>query len=171
MKRIQFVWLAALPAVSLLSGCTLHGQGSDPATLLEGKWTLEKSFGVTPPEHFSTQVEKANKQITLKSSWDEPANGQHALTLMGVTTPQFVIDTTGREQAAQVGPFVFHYRSMWENGKLITRWTTSEFMGSSFRGTWTRAVSKDGSTQTLDIYAASSLQMGRARLIFHRTWL
>lgn len=171
MRRIRFVWLAVLPAFSVLSGCALHGQGSDPATLLEGKWTLEKSFGVTPPQNFSSQVEKAQNQITIKSRWDDPQNGQHGLTLMGVTTPQFVIDTTGREQAAQVGPFVFHYRSAWENGKLITHWTTSEFMGSKFQGTWTRAVSKDGGTQTLDIDASSSLQMSRARLIFHRTWL
>ncbi len=171
MKRIQFVWLGLLPAVSILSGCALRGQGSDPATLLAGKWTLEKSFGVTPPQNFATQVEKGQNQITFKSHWDEPANGQHGLTLMGVTTSQFVIDTTGREQAAQVGPFVFHYRSMWENDKLITKWTTSEFMGSKFQGTWTRTVSKDGSTQTLDIDASSNLQMSRARLIFHRTWL
>jgi hypothetical protein len=171
MKRTRWVCFAVLVASSLLSGCALHGQGSDPATLLEGKWTLDKSFGVTPPQNFKTNVEKAKNQITIRSHWDEPENRQHGLTLMGVTTPQFIIDTSGREQVAQVGPYVFHYKSAWENGKLITRWTTSEFMGSTFQGTWTRAVSKDGSTQTLDIDASSSLQMSRARLIFRRAWL
>jgi hypothetical protein len=171
MKPIRFVWFAVLLGASLLSGCALHGQGSDPASLLDGKWTLDKSFGVTPPQNFSTQVERANNQVTIRSHWDEPANGQYGLTLMGLTTPQFIVDTSGREQAAQVGPYVFHYKSAWENGKLVTHWTTSEFMGSSFHGTWTRGVSKDGSTQTLDIDASSSLQMSRARLIFRRSWL
>lgn len=171
MKPIQFVSSGVWVAASLLSGCALHGQASNPAALIEGKWTLDKSFGVTPPQNFSTEVEKGKDRITLRSRWDEPENGQHGLTLIGVTTPNFIIDTTGREQAAQVGPFVFHYRSAWENGKLVTRWTTSEFMGSSFQGTWTRAVSRDGSTQTLDIDASSSLQISRARLIFRRAWL
>jgi hypothetical protein len=169
MERIRFVCLAVLPLASLLSGCALHGQGSDPTTLLDGKWILRKSFGVTPPENFSTNVDAARDRVTVRSHWEEPKNGQYGLTLMGIAMPEFVMETTGRDQATQVGPFVFRHASAWEDGRLVTRWSTSEFMGSSFQGTWTRAVSKDGSTQTVDIHAMSSSgEISRARLIFHR---
>ncbi len=162
---------AATLAAGLLSmyGCALHGQAGDPAAPLQGEWTLDKSFGVTPPKSFRIKVEAGNNQVTIRSHWEEPRDGRYGLTLIGVTIPELTLFATGREQAVQAGPFVLRCSSAWRNGNLVTQWSTSEFMGSSFRGTWTRAVSKDGSTQTLDIDASSSSgESSRARLIFHR---
>ena len=80
-----------------------------------------------------------------------------------------MFDATGRDMAAQAGPFVVRHDSNWDGGKLVTHWSTSEFMGSSFHGTWTRAVSKDRATLTLDIDAMSSIgEASRARLIYRR---
>ena len=169
MKRNVFLWLAVLPAALLLAGCSLHGQAADPLTAFQGDWALDKSFGVTPPQEFSTNIQAGKDQVSIRSHWKPPADGRYGLTLIGITTPEFVIETTGREQAAQAGPFVIRYASAVENRSIVTHWSTSEFMGSSFRGTWTRTVSKDGSTLTLDIDATSSSgDTSRARLIFRR---
>jgi|ERR1017187_10622035 hypothetical protein len=170
MKRTWFVCLVvSLPAACLLAGCALRGQASAPAVLFQGNWVLDKTFGVTAPANFTTRMEAARDQLTVRSHWDDPQDDRYALTLMGITMNEFVIATTGREQSAQVGPFVFKHSTNWENGNLVTRWSTSEFMGSSFQGAWTRAVSKDGGTLTLDIDATSSTgKNSRARLIFHR---
>lgn len=169
MQPMRFVFPAALGGMFLLTGCALHGQAHDSAALLEGQWTLDKSFGVTPPQHWSMKIATARDQVTIRSHWEEPKDGRYGLTLMGLAMPEFVLDTTGRQTAAQVGPFVFQCESGWEGGKLVTHWSTSEFMGSSFQGTWTRAVSKDRSMQTLDVDALSSGgEVSRARLIFRR---
>jgi hypothetical protein len=153
----------------LIAGCALRGQASSPAVLFQGDWVLDKTLGLTAPANFTTRMDAARDQLTVRSHWDDPQDGCYALTLMGITMNEFVIATTGREQSTQVGPFVFKHTSNWENGSLVTRWSTSEFMGSSFQGSWTRAVSKDGGTLTVDIDATSSAgQNSRARLIFHR---
>jgi hypothetical protein len=169
MRLRGFVYLAVLCAVMWLSGCALEGQAADAITAFQGDWVLEKSFGVTPPAEFETRIQTGKDQLVIHSRWKPPADGRYGLTLMGVTTPEFEIDTSGREQAAQIGPFVFRYTSGIENRSVVTHWSTSEYMGSSFHGTWTRAVTKDGTMMTLDINASSSSgEMSRARLIFKR---
>lgn len=169
MKRRGFVWVAVLSPAAILTGCALEGQAADPLAAFQGNWILDKSFGVTPPQEFSLTIQAARDQLTIHSHWKRPEDGRYGLTLIGITTPEFVLNSNGREQAAQVGPFVVHYTSSLENRSIVTRWSTSEYMGSSFHGTWTRTLSKDGSTLTLDIGAASSSgDVSRARLIFKR---
>lgn len=169
MNRMQYVCLAPLLPALLLTGCTLRGQASEAPASLAGKWVLMRSLGVTPPASFLTNLEIAADRVTIRSHWEEPKDGRYGLTLMGITVPEFVLDTTGREMAVQAGPFVLRHKSSWDGSKLVTRWETSEYMGSSFQGTWTRAISKDGQGLTLDIDATSSIgQTSRARLIFQR---
>jgi hypothetical protein len=169
MNPTRWVCSAALCTAVLFSGCALSGQAGDPAVAFAGEWILEKSFGVTPPQAWWTKVETANRQVIVRSHWEEPRDGRYGLTLIGLTMPELTLDTTGKPQVAQSGPFVLHYSSTWRNSNLVTQWSTSEFMGSSFRGTWTRAVSKDGGRLTLDIDASSSgEESSRARLIFRR---
>jgi hypothetical protein len=153
---------------ALLSGCNLHGQYSSSANL-SGSWVLDRTLGVTAPPDFTMKVAANQDQVTIHAHWSEPPNGQYGLTLIGVTTSEMVLDIRGADTPTQVGPFVMKHRSSWENDKLVTRWSTSDYMGSSFHGTWTHAVSRDGRQLTLDIDAASgSGEQSRARLMFRR---
>jgi hypothetical protein len=155
-------------AAALLSGCSLHGQNAASENL-PGSWVLDRTLGVTAPPAFTMKVAANEDQVTIHSHWSEPPNGQFGLTLIGVTTSEIVLDTRGADTSTQVGPFVMKHRSSWENGKMVTRWTTSDYMGSSFHGTWTHAVSRDGRQLTLDIDATSaSGEQSRARLMFRR---
>jgi len=157
-----------MTVAAILSGCNLHGQSSGSADLL-GNWVLDRTLGVTTPPDFTMNVTKNQDQTTIHSHWSEPPNGQYGLTLIGVTTSEIVLDTGGADTSTQVGPFVMKHRSSWENGRLVTRWSTSDYMGSSFSGTWTHAVSRDGRQLTLDIDATSgSGEKSRARLMFRR---
>lgn len=170
MKPTPFVCLLTLlPLLFPVASCSLHGQGSAPAALFQGDWLLDRSLGVTAPPNFTTRIEADRGELILRSRWDGSPGERSGLTLIGVTTDEFRIGTDGRERSTQVGPFVVKHSSSWENGALVTRWSTSEFMGSSFEGKWTRTVSKDGASLLLDIDATSSAgQNSRARLIFHR---
>jgi hypothetical protein len=66
------------------------------------------------------------------------------------------LSTDGREDLNQAGPFVLHARTLWNGAKLITNWTTSEFLGVSFQGQWVRILSADGREMTIEIHADSS---------------
>lgn len=154
-------WLATV-------GCGLRGSETGIGALA-GDWKLERGFGATPPGHLETRIAAESGKVTVRSRWDEPANGQYGLTLIGITVPEMVFDLTGREAATQVGPFVLRHATRIRRGQWTTDWSTSEYMGSSFRGRWTRAVSKDGAAMTLDIEAVSGLgDESRARLVFRR---
>ena len=166
LTRSLLACLALL--AGLLSGCNLRGQNSASANMI-GSWVLDRTLGVTAPPDFTMKVAANQDQITINSHWSEPPNGRYGLTLIGVTTSEMVLDARGTDTSTQVGPFVMKHRSYWENGKLVTGWSTSEYSGSSFRGTWTHAVSRDGRGLTLDIDATSgSGDQSRARLMFRR---
>ncbi len=162
-------WVLSIAwAAAMLGGCSLHGQ-QNLGTRFAGDWMLDKSFGSSAPPGFSTTVAVGADRVTLRSRWDRTEDARTGLTLVGVIEPEMVLSTDGRKLASQAGPFVFHHSSQWDGDRLVTRWSTSEFMGSSFRGTWSRSVSKDGAMQILDVDAVSSLgQVNRARLVFRR---
>lgn len=169
MSWTRLLGSTSIAGVLLLFGCGLRRQGSHSAAEFQGDWSLEKSVDVTPPRAWLMKVEAAHERFTVHSHWEDPRDGRYGLTLIGLATPELLIDTTGKKQAAQSGPFVMRYRSTWRKGELVTEWSTSEFMGSSFRGTWTESVSQDRSKLTLDIDASSSGgETSRATLIFRR---
>jgi len=134
-----------------------------------GTWRLLGASGANAPADFIVSVRQSSGMLQFDARWEEPKNGQYALTLLGVVTPLLRLSTAGQEDLNQVGPFVFHSRSRWEGDRLITEWSTSAFMDQSFRGTWTRALSADGRQFTLEIAATSSAgKNSRATLIFRR---
>jgi hypothetical protein len=168
MNRKRSVLTVLAPAVAVLAGCSLHGQ-HNLSSRFSGDWFLDKSFGATAPPGFATNLAISGDRVTVRSRWQRGQDDRTGLTLVGLIQPEMVLETGGRDLAAQVGPFVFRHASHWDGDRLVTRWSTSEFMGSSFRGTWTRSVSKDGEMQILDVDAVSSLgQVNRARLVFRR---
>ena len=121
-----------------------------------GDWEIAGALGAAPPPALALHITQSNEAVNIRASWQEPRNGQYGLTLLGVVVPQLRLRTDGEEDLLQVGPFVLHCRTRWADGHIVTDWTTSDFQGVSFEGTWTRALSPGGREQRLQISAVSS---------------
>jgi hypothetical protein len=134
-----------------------------------GNWKLLGASGANAPTDFFLTVQQSGGMLQFNAHWEEPPNGQYALTLMGVVTELLRISTAGAEDLNQVGPFVFRSRSHWEKDRLITDWNTSAYMNQWFKGKWTRYLSPGGKRMTLEIAGNSSAgKRSHATLIFER---
>jgi hypothetical protein len=118
-----------------------------------GEWRVVSATGATPPDGFVMHVNQSSTALRIT---EEHQDGQTGLTLLGLTAPEVSLSTDGREDLNQAGPFVLHARTLWNGAKLITNWTTSEFLGVSFQGQWVRILSADGREMTIEIHADSS---------------
>lgn len=166
--RIGFALVVAGACLTQL-GCALKGQAPAHAGRFAGDWLLSDATGAQPPKDLAMSVERSGDRLTMRATWGGSTNGPQGLTLTGVVTPRLTLDASGREAGAQIGPYVLRHTSRWEHDRLVTRWSTSEYMGSRLSGTWIRSLSNDGATMTLEIDAVSSSRdAGRARLIFRR---
>lgn len=165
----RLVLASVVVPLAVLSGCALHGKGDGAPERFEGDWVLDRSFGVSAPEGLTQNVRAGGDRLDIVSHWTQPVDRRYVLILAGLTTPELVIDTTGRRSSVQAGPFVIRYMSGWQNGRVVTYWSTSSFMGTSYHGTWQRSVSRDGTAQVVDIdTTASDGEVSRARLIFRK---
>lgn len=134
-----------------------------------GKWRLLNPNLVNAPEGFRVTIQQSGGTMQISARWEEPKNGQYALTLLGVITPELRLSTANQAEMNQVGPFVLHSRSRWEGNRMVTEWNTSPYIGQSFQGTWTRWLSGDGREMTLEIAATSSAgKKSGATLVFRR---
>ena len=121
-----------------------------------GEWELVSAAGTTPPEAFVMLMNQSSTVLRGNAHWTESENRQYGLTLVGLITPELIFSMDGREDLNQAGPFVIHSKTRWTGARLITKWSTSEFLGMSFEGQWVRSVSVDGRELTLEIHANSS---------------
>lgn len=133
-----------------------------------GDWKLIGIHGTTAPEDFTMHVDQTESSVDIAARWALHEDA-HALTLIGIATPHVRFTTASHEDLNQVGPFVLHSRTHWDGTRLVTTWHTSDFMGKSFTGTWTRSLSPDGRRQRLDVKGDSSDgKFTRAILTFER---
>jgi hypothetical protein len=144
------------PVVAALAASAVLAQSSAPPPDFSGDWDLAAALGAAPPPGLAVSIAQSKDAIEIHSSWQEPPSGQYGLTLLGVLVPELRLTTSGAEDLVQVGPFVLHCRTRWQDGRLITNWTSSEFQGVKFEGAWTRALAPGGRRQTLQIKATSS---------------
>jgi hypothetical protein len=134
-----------------------------------GEWKLVSAIGTTSPDELLVHFKQSGPTLNVTAQWQEPPNGRYGLTLLGIVTPKLKLSTDGREDLNQAGPFVLHSRTRWNGTRLLTSWNTSEFLGASFHGEWTRSLSVDGRELTWQIHADSSLgQHSDAVLTFRR---
>src|SRR5260370_19738309 len=156
MRRrvISFAMVGAIVlAVALWKGRAQQSAVPD----FSGDWRVVSATGTTPPEEFTMQVTQSSTSLRVTAHWTEPANGEYGLTLLGLTTPEVILSTDGHEDLNQAGPFVLHTRTLWSGAaRLVTNWSTSEFLGASFQGQWVRSLSPDGHEMTIEIHANSS---------------
>lgn len=161
--------LITVASATLLAGCAMNGQGPAKAERFRGEWVVFSADGTTPPANFVSSFEPQGERLVVRSAWQDPRDGRIGLTLVGVATPELILDASGAEAVAQIGPFVFRHRSEWRGDALETRWSTSDYMGSSYRGTWKRSVSPDGAMMTLDIEARANVGgTNHGQLMFRR---
>ncbi len=154
--RRRIISFAALGAI-VLAIALWKGRAQQSAVPdFSGEWRVVSATGTTPPEEFTMQVTQSSTSLRVTAHWTEPANGEYGLTLLGLTTPDVTLSTDGREDLNQAGPFVLHARTLWSAARLVTSWTTSEFLGASFQGEWIRSLSADGHEMTIEIRANSS---------------
>ena len=118
-----------------------------------GEWRVVSASGATQPDGFVMRVHQSSTALRITG---EHQDGQTGLTLLGLTAPQVILSTDGREDLNQDGPFVLHSRTAWSGARLVTNWSTSEFLGTSFQGQWVRFLSADGREMTIEIHADSS---------------
>jgi hypothetical protein len=123
---------------------------------LSGEWRLASAVGTSPPDGLVMQANQSSTTFRVNSYWREPENGQYGLTLTGLLTPELTFSLDGHEDLNQAGPLVIHSKTRWNEARLVTAWSTSEFLTVSFEGQWVRSVSADGPELTLEIHAKSS---------------
>jgi len=146
-----------------LEGAGATGWGAD----FSGEWRVVSATGTVPPDGFVMRVERASTGFRFTATGLR--NGETGLTLLGLTAPDFVLSTDGREDLNQDGPFVLHSKTVWIGARLVTSWLSSEFLGTSFEGQWVRFLSADGREMTIEIHADSSKgQHSNAVLKFQR---
>ncbi len=121
-----------------------------------GQWELISSTGTTPPAGFRMQLNQSSIALQVRTHWTEPENRQYGLTLAGLLTPELTFSLEGRQDVNQARPFVITSKTRWNGARLITIWSTSEFMGASFQGQWMHSLSADGHELRLEIQASSS---------------
>ena len=149
---IRISWISAL----MVTACAVAPAQSSAHPDFSGDWEIAAALGAAPPPALALHIAQSNDAVDVRASWQEPRNGQYGLTLLGVVVPQLHLRTNDEEDLVQVGPFVVHCRTHWDGGHLVTKWTTSDFQGASFEGSWTRSLSPGGREQRLQISAISS---------------
>jgi hypothetical protein len=150
-KKILLVALVGICflAVVLWKGRAQQAGGPD----FSGEWRVVSATGATPPDGFVMRVHQSSMTLRITH---EHQDGQTGLTLLGLTAPQVILSTDGREDLNQDGPFVIHSKTVWNGARLVTNWHSSEFLGTSFHGQWVRFLSADGREMTIEIHADSS---------------
>jgi hypothetical protein len=152
-KVIAFSAIATIALAVVL----WKGRAQQPAQPdLSGEWELVSAVGTTPPDGFVMQVNQSSTTLRVRDHWNQPANDQYGLTLVGLLAPELTFSIDGREDLNQAGPFVIHSHTRRNGTRMVTTWSTSELMGMSFKGQWVRSVSADGRESTLEVHADSS---------------
>ena len=143
-----------LVGICLLVGVLWKGRAQQVGGAdFSGEWRVVSARETTPPDRFVMRIEQSSMALRIT---EEHQDGQTGLTLLGLTAPDVVLSTDGREDLNQDGPFVIHSKTVWSGARLVTNWSTSEFLGTSFQGQWVRFLSADGREMTIEIHADSS---------------
>jgi hypothetical protein len=137
----------------------------------EGKWMIDKGASTATcdiPDALTQRIKKKGDGYEIETVWKEPRNGIAPLVLLGVMTTNFKLGGPGKDTVNQVGPFMQNTRTTYSADQLITEWT-AHVEGKPVNGKWTRTLSPDGRTMTLEIQESSADgNSGNAKLVFTR---
>jgi hypothetical protein len=136
----------------------------------EGKWVLDKGQSTATsgiPDGLEEQIKNKGSEMVIESKWKEPADGMAPMVLLGVMTTELKLKTDGSQTETRIGPFQGATTTKQDGSAMLTNWQT-QANGQPVSGQWTRTLSPDGKTMTLDIKQTSDGKDGTAKLVFRR---
>lgn len=122
-----------------------------------GKWALDK-HAPRPgdaPNDLQTKIKQDGTELTIESSFKEPASGVVPLLYLGIMTNKLQLNTDGDEQHTQIGPFSAVFKTTMDGNKMMTDWK-AEINGDPVEGHWVHTLSDDGKHMTLEIEETST---------------
>jgi bla regulator protein blaR1 len=137
-----------------------------------GRWNLDKSRSNLPspsPEDLVETIDHRDPQLKIvTTSRDWSAREPIAQTLFTVMIPEISTTTDNRENTAQFGPGELKSKTRWDAKNLVTEWGLERDGQREMEGTWTRSLSADGKTMTLQVVAGEpeSGVQGTTKLVF-----
>lgn len=133
------------------------------ATGFAGKWQLDKKqtpATATLPEQLTQEIKQEGDTWVIRSRYREPKNGVYPTAMLGVMTQEVKL---GPDVRNDIGPFQHQSKTRLESNSLITEWTAVNANGAPsgsavssepLSGKWTRTLSEDGKTMTMQIEGA-----------------
>ena len=153
--------------IALALGAVTYAKDSG----FEGRWQLDtgqSSASANLPDHLEEQIKQTGNELVIQSRWREPQDGVTPMVMLGVMSSEIRLKTDGSQGNDQIGPFQTMTTSTQEGNKLVTKWQAA-INGKQINGEWTRTLSPDGRTMTLDIQQTpDGGSAGNAHLVFKR---
>src|SRR6266496_900457 len=139
----------------------------------DGKWVLDKKANntatVPPPDNLQQTIKARGNNISIDSTFKEPANAITPLLYLGIMVTNLKLNADGSEAVNQVGPFMQTTKTTVDGNKMETEWVAKHTSGEVVNGHWTRTLADDGKHMTLEIKESSTQgQSGTATLNFVR---
>ena len=140
-------------------------------TGFDGKWELDKSQSTATsgiPDGLQQQIKHKGSGVLIQSRWRELSNSIAPMVLLGVMVSELSLKTDGTSSTTQMGPFAASETTKEDGNNMTTSWQTT-VNGQAITGQWTRTLSEDGKSMTLNIQQTSSEgKPGSAKLVFKR---
>lgn len=140
-----------------------------------GRWDLDKTKSSLPPSSpgdLTQRIEQSGSGLKISTASKDWQMGQPiALTLFALTIPELTITPDNTQSTQRFGPGELLTKSHWEDGRLVTDWKLKRDGAEVMAGQWTRSLSKDAKTLTLQVSATDSQSggAGEAKLVFVKT--
>lgn len=118
-----------------------------------GKWVIDKTASTATadiPDNLTQQIRKKGENLAIETFWREPRNGMAPLVLLGIMTTQLKLALNGQDTTNWIGPFQQVSKTSQNGNQLLTDWQ-AVVNGQHVQGHWTRTLSDDGRTMTLEI--------------------
>lgn len=136
-----------------------------------GKWVIDKSASTATaeiPDGLTQQVKKKGEGLAIETYWKEPRSGMAPLVLLGIMTTNLKLDLNGQESTNWIGPFQQVSKTTQKGNQLDTDWH-AVVNNQHVRGHWTRTLSADGKSMTLDIQQSTDDgKSGTGKLVFKK---
>jgi hypothetical protein len=135
-----------------------------------GKWALDKNKTKAPAslQDLEQRIKDRGGVLSIESKFPEPTNGIVPLVYLGIMTTMIELKTDGSEAQNQIGPFQQASKTTINGNTMETDWM-AEVKGDKVNGHWTRTLSDDGKSMTLQIKEESTQgQHSGATLYFKR---
>src|SRR6476619_334532 len=135
-----------------------------------GKWVIDKSASTASFEiadNLTQQSKEKGSDLTILSTWREPANGIAPLPMLGIMTTNLTLKLNGEDAINEIGPFKQASKTTRNGNQLVTEYTAL-VNGENVTGKWVRTLSEDGKQMTMELTQQSGSKNNQGKLVFNR---